>query len=215
MVGKSLGLIETVGLAAAVEAVDAALKAANVELIGYELTNGGGMVLVKFSGDVGAVKMAVEAGSLAAKKVNKVVATHVIPRPHQQLSCVLAAKEIPTREVQAATEVATDIQVKTEVAIDLPVAPNTKDEIPEESGEQPQIGQELQGEKEIELASELDNEEPSEAVSSVQKGKNPAELCNFCNDPACHRKKGDPKITCIHYGGKNNEEAESICAEKH
>ena len=211
MVRKSLGLIETVGLAAAVEAVDAALKAANVELIGYELTNGGGMVLVKFSGDVGAVKMAVEAGSLAAKKVNKVVATHVIPRPHQQLSCVLATKEIPTREVPVATEVETDIQVETEVAIDLLVAPNIKDEIPGESGEQPQIGQELQGEQEI----ELDNEEPREAGSSVQQGKNPAELCNFCNDPACHRKKGDPKITCIHYGGKNNEEAESICAEKH
>ena len=210
MVGKSLGLIETVGLAAAVEAVDAALKAANVELIGYELTNGGGMVLVKFSGDVGAVKMAVEAGSLAAKKVNKVVATHVIPRPHQQLSCVLATKEIPTREVPVATEVETNIQVETEVAIDLLVAPNIKDEIPEESGEQPQTGQELLEETEIEIASiELDNDdEPSEVVASVQQAKNPADLCNFCGDPACHRKKGDPKITCIHYGGKNNEEAE-------
>lgn len=197
MVRKSLGLIETVGLVAAVQAADAALKAANVELIGYELTNGGGMVLVKFSGDVGAVKMAVEAGSLAAKKVNKVVATHVIPRPHEQLSCVLTAKEISTSKVQVAAEVQTDLQVETEVAIDLQVATKIEDEPLEESGEQLQIGQELQGETEIEVA-----------VSSGQQGKNPVDLCNFCNDPACHRKKGDPKITCIHYGGKNNEEAE-------
>ena len=200
MVRKSLGLIETIGLVAAFEAADAALKAANIELIGYELTNGGGMVLVTFSGDVGAIKVAVAAGTLAARNVNKVVAAHVIPRPHQQLSSVLTAKEIPNRKVQVATEMAIDIQVAT----------NNEGEILEESGAQLQIVQELKGEKEIEITSiELDDEskELSEVVSSAQEGKNPAGLCNFCRDPACHRKKGDPKVTCIHYG-KNNEEAE-------
>jgi len=208
MVGISLGLIETVGLVAAVEAADAALKAANVELIGYELTNGGGMVLIKFSGDVGAVKVAVEAGRLAAKSANMVVATHVIPRPHQQLSCVLASKEIPTREVLVATKMETDLEVATEVAINLPVATDIEDEIPAECGEPPQIVQELQVEPEVEIALiELDNE-LSKVVPSGQQGKKSAELCNFCNDPTCQRKKGDPKITCIHYGVKNNEEAE-------
>lgn len=199
MVRKAFGLIETVGLVAALEAADAALKAANIELIGYELTKGRGMVLVKFSGDVGAIKVAVEAGRIAARKVNKVVATHVIPRPHQQLSCVLATKETPNRKVQVASEMVIDIQVAT-----------NEGEIIEEHGAQPQILQEIEGEEEMEIAPiELDNEnpEPIGVVSSAQQGKNPADLCNFCSDPACHRKKGEPKITCIHYG-KNNKEAE-------
>ncbi|GAB6155134.1 hypothetical protein JCM17380_38850 [Desulfosporosinus burensis] len=199
MVRNAIGLIETVGLVAALEAVDAALKAANIELIGYELTKGRGMVLVKLSGDVGAIKVAVEAGRIAAGNVNKVVATHVIPRPHQQLSCVLATKETPNRKVQAASEMVIDIQVATNEGENI-----------EEHGVQLQILQEIEGGEELEIAPiELNNEnpEPIGVVSSVEQGKNPAVLCNFCRDPACHRKKGDPKVTCIHYG-KNNEEAE-------
>lgn len=206
MVSKALGLIETVGLAAALEAADAALKAANVELMGYELTNGGGMVLVRFSGNVGAIKMAVEAGRLAAGKVGKVVATHVIPRPHQQLSCVLLAKEIPHGKVQAAKEMETDLQVATEVTIDLQVATNIENEIPEESEAQLQPEQELQEEKAQEKK-EIDLALGSIKRANENKDKGSAELCNFCHDPACHRKKGDPKVNCIHYG-KNNEEAE-------
>lgn len=206
MVSKALGLIETVGLAAALEAADAALKAANIELMGYELTNGGGMVLVRFSGNVGAIKMAVEAGRLAAGKVGKVVATHVIPRPHQQLSCVLLAKEIPPGKVQAAKEMETDLQVATEVTIDLQVATNIENEIPEESEAQLQPEQELQEEKAQEKK-EIDLALGSIKRANENKDKGSAELCNFCHDPACHRKKGDPKVNCIHYG-KNNEEAE-------
>ena len=61
MSGKSLGLIETVGMSAAVEAADAAMKSANVSLVGYELTKGGGMVTVKLEGEVGAINAAVAA----------------------------------------------------------------------------------------------------------------------------------------------------------
>jgi microcompartment protein CcmL/EutN len=78
---KALGLIETIGLTAAVEAADAAVKSANVTLVGYELAKGGGMTVVKLQGDVGAVKAAVDAGAAAAAKVNKVVSVKVIPRP--------------------------------------------------------------------------------------------------------------------------------------
>jgi len=85
MATLALGLIETVGLAAAVEAADAMVKAANVELAGYELTCGGGMVLVKIRGDVGAVKAAVSAGAAAASRVGKVASTCVIPRPHHEV----------------------------------------------------------------------------------------------------------------------------------
>ena len=74
MSGQSLGLIETIGLAAAIEAADAAMKSANVQLVGYELTKGGGMVTVKFEGDVGSINAAVAAGVAAANKVSTVYA---------------------------------------------------------------------------------------------------------------------------------------------
>lgn len=78
---RSLGLIETYGLLPAVEAADAAVKSANVELIGYEFAKGSGMTVVKVEGDVGAVKAAIAAASVAASKVGRVAATRVIPRP--------------------------------------------------------------------------------------------------------------------------------------
>ena len=78
---RSLGLIETFGLLPAVEAADAAVKSANVDLVGYEFAKGSGMTVVKVEGDVGAVKAAIAAASMAASKVGKVAATRVIPRP--------------------------------------------------------------------------------------------------------------------------------------
>jgi len=74
MVKNALGLIETVGLVAAVTAADAAVKAANVELAGYELSRGGGLVVVKLFGDVGAVKAAVDAARSAASQVGRAAA---------------------------------------------------------------------------------------------------------------------------------------------
>lgn len=78
---KSLGLIETIGLTAAIEAADTAVKAANVELVGYELTRGGGMVVVKVEGDVGAVNAAIMAAQIAVSKINRIVSVKVIARP--------------------------------------------------------------------------------------------------------------------------------------
>lgn len=78
---RSLGLIETYGLLPAVEAADAAVKSANVDLVGYEFAKGSGMTVVKVEGDVGAVKAAIAAASVAASKVGRVAATRVIPRP--------------------------------------------------------------------------------------------------------------------------------------
>jgi hypothetical protein len=82
---KALGLIETIGLATAFEAADAALKAANVKLLGYENTKGGGRITVKFVGDVGAVKAAVAAGIAAALRIGRVESSLVIARPHQAI----------------------------------------------------------------------------------------------------------------------------------
>ena len=86
---KSLGLIEIQGLAAGIEAADAAVKSANVELVGYELTKGGGWTTIKILGDVGAVKASVDAGAAAAANVGQVVSQHVIPRPHTDVEKIL------------------------------------------------------------------------------------------------------------------------------
>ncbi|UJD92185.1 BMC domain-containing protein (plasmid) [Rahnella aquatilis] len=93
MPGQSLGLIETVGLAAAVEAADAAMKSAHVTLVGYELTQGGGMVTVKLAGEVGAVNAAVAAGVMAASKVGTVFAHKVIARTAQYLESMIYSTE--------------------------------------------------------------------------------------------------------------------------
>ncbi len=85
---EALGMIETKGLVGAVEAADAMVKAARVTLVGKEFV-GGGLVTVMVRGDVGAVKAAVEAGSLAAKKVGELISVHVIPRPDEQVEGIL------------------------------------------------------------------------------------------------------------------------------
>src|SRR6185437_11837713 len=84
----ALGMIETKGFVGLVEASDAMVKAARVELIGYERI-GGGYVTAVVRGDVAAVKAAVEAGSRAAEKVGELVSVHVIPRPHANVDAVL------------------------------------------------------------------------------------------------------------------------------
>lgn len=81
---EALGMIECRGFAAMVEASDAMVKAARVELVGYEKT-GGGYVTAIVRGDVAAVKAAVEAGVRGAEKVGEVVSVHVIPRPHSNV----------------------------------------------------------------------------------------------------------------------------------
>ncbi len=85
---NALGMVETRGLVAAIEAADAMVKAANVQLVGKEQV-GGGLVTVMVRGDVGAVKAATDAGAAAAEKVGELVSVHVIPRPHAEVDSVL------------------------------------------------------------------------------------------------------------------------------
>jgi len=85
---NALGMIETKGLVAMIEASDAMVKAANVKLVGYEKI-GGGYVTALIRGDVAAVKAATDAGAQAAQKVGELVAVHVIPRPHPNLEEIL------------------------------------------------------------------------------------------------------------------------------
>ncbi len=85
---NALGMVETRGMVASVEAADAMVKAANVTLVGKELV-GGGLVTVLVRGDVGAVKAATDAGAAAAEKVGELVSVHVIPRPHTEVETIL------------------------------------------------------------------------------------------------------------------------------
>ena len=82
---NALGMVETRGLVAAIEAADAMVKAANVQLVGKEQV-GGGLVTVMVRGDVGAVKAATDAGAAAAEKI---ISVHVIPRPHTEVDGIL------------------------------------------------------------------------------------------------------------------------------
>ena len=85
---EALGMIEARGFSAMVEAADAMVKAAKVELVSYEKT-GGGYVTAVVRGDVAAVKAAIDAGTRGAEKVGEVVSTHVIARPHTNIDVVL------------------------------------------------------------------------------------------------------------------------------
>lgn len=92
MAQEALGMVETRGLVASIEAADTMLKAANVVLVGTEKI-GSGLVTVMVRGDVGAVKSAVESGAEAAGRLGELVATHVIPRPHTDVEKILPAIE--------------------------------------------------------------------------------------------------------------------------
>lgn len=85
---SALGMVETKGLVSAIEAADAMVKSANVELVGREQV-GSGLVTVIVRGDVGAVKAATDAGAAAARNVGELVSVHVIPRPHNEIENIL------------------------------------------------------------------------------------------------------------------------------
>ena len=89
---NALGMVETKGLVGAIEAADAMVKSANVNLVGKEQV-GGGLVTVMVRGDVGAVKAATDAGAAAAEKVGELISVHVIPRPHDDVEFILPTLE--------------------------------------------------------------------------------------------------------------------------
>ncbi|SHJ25840.1 Carboxysome shell and ethanolamine utilization microcompartment protein CcmL/EutN [Geosporobacter subterraneus DSM 17957] len=179
----ALGIIETVGLAAAIEAADAAVKSANVMLIGYELTKGGGMVTTKLEGEVGAVKAAVEAGCAAAERINRVWSKQVIPRPHEEIGKIIRTKET------------------------IGLVQKNKSEVVDVEGEEQTAGS-TEMEAELEDKEDgLENPHPDEAPQKEDlEILVSAEVCNLCKDLKCPRRKGDLKTLCIHYDEKGEEE---------
>ena len=97
MKSDALGMIETKGLVGSIEAADAMVKAANVNLIGKEIV-GGGLVTVMVRGDVGAVKAATDAGAAAAQRVGELISVQVIPRPHAQVETILPKAAAPKED---------------------------------------------------------------------------------------------------------------------
>lgn len=142
---QALGLIETIGLVAAIEAADAAVKAANVTLLGYENTKGSGKITVKIVGDVGAVNAAVAAAVASASRVGQVYGRHVIARPNEGIEWLIGnldrgrglADKQPVVEVRAVEEPAVE-----EPAVEEPVQeePHVEDTeaIEPEASEEPQ-----------------------------------------------------------------------------
>ena len=189
----ALGMIETIGLVAAIEAADTGVKSANVKLLGYELTKGNGLITVKFAGDVGAVKVAVEAGSIAAAKINKIWSKHVIPRPHDEIEKLI--KNLDTvgnsEETKAVKESENkDMQIESSETEKVEEESNfkMKEKIKEDNSEK---GEEMK----VDNMKEIDKEEQEkDTVIKKQEG-----ICNICGDSRCPRRKGEPKSLCIHY----------------
>ena len=128
---QSLGLIETKGMALGIEAIDAAMKSANVELLGYELARGEGRTLFKIVGDVGAVKAAVDAARSLVTGKNGVIYTRVIPRPSHSLETLIYTADtvgIPKVETEKEAESVPPEEIRAEV----PAEAEKPEESPEE-----------------------------------------------------------------------------------
>jgi microcompartment protein CcmL/EutN len=200
-------------MAAAVEAADAAVKSANVKLIGIELSKGFGMVTVKIAGDVGAVKAAVSSAKAAAERVNQVVSVKVIARPSNALDLLIfspdtVGEDFPKKQGKKAStgQKKSKIEKTPEGKPEAITDPAEKQE-PAEQPEamiQPEAVEEPKKESKPEkskkgklnLAAAMKAE-----AEDLQEEEGPATepTCNLCKDPACPRKKGDPRKICIHY----------------
>lgn len=193
---KSLGLIETMGLTAGIEAADAAVKSANVKLIGYELSKGSGMTVIKIEGDVGAVKAAIDAATVAAQKVSKVVSTKVIPRPANGLEKMIHTKDTVgwKPEPVAPTPPVINEPVLTE-PLETPSQPleateKSEEAEEEETNEDSESDRFQEGDqKEIEEAEETEDTEDFEETD-ISEETEPAETVSKEKKGLPKRKKG-------------------------
>ena len=114
MNNKAIGLIETKGLAGAIEALDACLKAANVTLVSKEKSTGG-LITITVTGDVGSVKAAIDAGSLAARRIGTVVSAHVIPRLSEEVFKMISPEPISHNAAQPHEEAESETHIEVSV----------------------------------------------------------------------------------------------------
>ena len=122
---QALGVIETKGLVGAIEAADAMVKAARVKFLGRQKV-GGGLVAVMVSGDVGAVKAAVDAGAAACQRVGTLISAYVVPRPHDEIDLMIPGDielEKPAKEKKTPQKMATEIDSMTPVGVETEKPP--------------------------------------------------------------------------------------------
>lgn len=196
---EALGIMEIIGLPAAIACADAAVKAANVRFLGYELTKGGGWVTVKVTGNVSAVQAAVAAGAAAASKVNSVAGVLILPRPHEEIEKMIYSAdnvyyEEPTEP--GSEDVGKESEVITEI-----IAEETQD-LEAKILEIVEAEPEIIGPKETPERADtriVIEDEPEVSLAGDEPALHKA-TCNLCGDPACPRGKGSPRKECIHCG---------------
>lgn len=224
MSGEALGVIETVGMAAAIEAADTCVKSADVKLIGYELTKGSGLVTIKITGNVGAVKAALEAAKVSAARVNSVYATIIIPRPAKGIEKIIES-DLTVGINKVKEETGDTEKVEGEIKdIEKIIKDTVKDSL-DQSAEKEENSQEsneyLQNDDELDNSveqNEIDEEHNESIYNNYSKIEEPNEsnkdeedenevlneqgdedICNICHDASCPRRKGQPRNLCIHY----------------
>lgn len=193
----SIGIIEVIGLSSAIELADVCVKSANVNLIGYELSQGNGMVVIKIEGDVGAVTAAIQASS----NVGKVYSKKVIPRPGEGIECLIKNNNtVGYDDKDKNTDDDTNVLI---IDDDIKEIETINEEI-EESNEYIEEVEDDEANKEIRINENTKEEE----INNIEEN-NPNEddskekyTCNLCKDPKCPREKGDLRVNCIHHEDK-------------
>ncbi|MEK3870004.1 MULTISPECIES: BMC domain-containing protein [unclassified Paenibacillus] len=225
MNGNALGLIEVVGYPAALEAADTCVKSSYVKLLGYEKAKDG-RVVVKITGDVGAVKAAVEGAKSSAGKLGAVIAAIVIARPADGISRLVhspetvftkpGAEQMPGEPLEetAGGEKETAESAAGRRDADSPVAEEEVTKFNESGAEEPNADESAGGETvadpteqapwveaaDRELQQEPQSEPPVPQQEQQAERLDRAEVsCNLCGDPLCGRMKGQPAALCLHH----------------
>ncbi|MGX8700706.1 BMC domain-containing protein [Caproiciproducens sp.] len=177
----AVGAAEFTGLTAAIAFLDAAVKAADVRMTGYEIT-GNGLVTVKLSGNVSAVQAAMDAGLLAAQPIGRAAGHLILARPHEDVGKILYSRDNKIRRSPEPEE-------------ESPAAQNVP---PESSVESEALSPQPEEEASPGTVGLSETEEIPEPIAQVRQEPEQA-ACNLCGDPKCPRTKGQPRRDCIHY----------------
>ncbi|WP_394154264.1 BMC domain-containing protein [Vibrio maritimus] len=171
----SLGLIEVKGLALAIMVADNMAKCAAIEVVDIENTNGSGWMLIKVTGDVAGVQAAVHSGSSLAQSFGGLISNTVLSNPDNQLikQALSIASKTSRQSVQQDDATEHNKQDDENPAIDQPTLEET-------------------------APKSESNETQAQPTETLEEGLEAS--CNICQDPACPRKKGDPRVDCIHGG---------------
>jgi len=194
-VNTSLGLLEVVGLALAIKAADTMAKAANIDITGIERANGSGWMLVTITGDVAAVTSALANGAALARRENGWVADRTIARPVDALSVWL-------RHDQTATVAQPDNGKVVDMTTAAALPPDAV---------KPDNGKVVDMTAAAALPPDTVQPDNGEVVDTVTAASvapatpaNAITVCNLCHDPACPRRKGEPRASCIHDGERGS-----------